>query len=104
SEIRKAAGIDDLVAGLGERRRKAALLVAPRVAVAVVGPDRAHRLVGLHRVPHVDEDADDVLEAPEEVIGRLESDFGLAAAPEEPRLPRTHRRDGGRAVDLTLVR
>src|SRR5881296_921056 len=102
-EVRIAPGVDDLVAGLGQRGRKPALLVAPRVAVAVVGPERSHDLVRLHRVPHVDEDADDVLEPPEEVIGRLEADVRLAAAREEPRLPRTHGGDGGRAVDLALI-
>src|SRR5262245_11119759 len=87
-----APGVDHLVAGLAERRREPALLVAPGVAVAVVGPERADDLAGRHGVPHVDEHADDVLEPPEVVIGPLEAGLGLAPAAEEPRLPRTHRR------------
>jgi hypothetical protein len=102
-EIRVAAGIHDLVAGLPERAWEALLLVAPGIAVAIVRPEGADYLGGLDRVPHVDEDPDDVLQPPEEVIRRLEPGVRLAAAGEEPRLPRAHRGDARRAVHLALI-
>src|SRR4029453_1190058 len=104
AQVRVAAGIDQRVAGLGQHGWEAALLVPPRVAVAVVGPERADDPVGGDRAPHVEEDADDVFQPPEEVIGRLEAGVGLAPAREEPRLPRADARDARRAVDLALVR
>ena len=46
-EVLIAAGIDELVALLLEHRREAHLLVAPGVAVAVIGKEAADRFVGL---------------------------------------------------------
>jgi hypothetical protein len=98
-----AARVDDLVALLGEDRREAQLLVAPGVAVAVVGPQRRHHLVVADLAPHVGEHRDDVLKAPEEVVGPGERLLGVALAAEEPRLPGGDAGDAGDAVGLALV-
>ena len=50
-QVLVAAGIDELVAELVEHRREADLLVAPGVAVAVIGEQAADRLVGLRAAP-----------------------------------------------------
>src|ERR1700733_10716113 len=67
-----AARIGELVAELLEYRRKADLLVAPGVAVAVIGKQASDRFVGLQLSPHIGEHRDHVFESPEEVIGVVE--------------------------------
>ncbi|MDT4840122.1 hypothetical protein FQZ97_739340 [compost metagenome] len=99
----EAPRIDQLEALLRQHRREAQLAVAPGVAVAVVGEQPADHLVARQFLPHRGVGADHVLQAPEEVVGPLEALRRIAAAGEEPRLP---RRDGGDArhlVDLALV-
>ena len=98
------AGIDQLVAGLRQRRREAALLVAEGVAVRVVGEHAADHLVGTRGIPQRRERAENVLQAPEEVIGPVEALRRIALAPEEVRLPRTVRGDARHLVDLGLIR
>ena len=92
-----------LVAGRCQRRRQAALLVAPGVAVGVVGEQAADHLVGRRAVPQREERRDDVLQAPEELIGPVEAFGRIALAAEEIRLPRAVGGDAGHLVDLGLV-
>ena len=75
----------------------------------VVWEEPANVFVGIELVPHVREDADDVLETPEEMVRVLErlprsriAGIGLTA--NEIRLPRRDRRDTGNALDLALCR
>jgi hypothetical protein len=98
-----AAGIDELVAGLGERRRQPALRIAPGVAVGVIGKKSAHDFVGRRPVPDRQIRGDHVLQAPEEMIGPGEAFLGIAVAAEEIRLPRAVRGDAGDLVHLGLV-
>ena len=71
-QVLVAAGVGQLVAELREHRREADGSVAPGVAVAVVGEEAADLLVGFDLPPHVGVDGDDVLEAPEEMVGVFE--------------------------------
>ena len=71
-EVLVAAGIDQRKAVLGQHRREADIGIAPGIAVAVIGEQAADHLVGVELVPHVGEDGDHVLEAPEIVEGVLE--------------------------------
>ena len=98
-----AAGIDQLVAGRGERRRQAALLVAPGVAVGVVREQAADHLVARRAVPQRGERRDHVLQPPEEQIGPVEALGRIALAAEEVRLPRAVGGDARHLVDLGLV-
>ncbi len=102
-EVLIAPGIEQLVPLLLQRRRKAPLRVTPCIAVAVIGEERSHDLVGLELAPHAHEDGNHVLEAPEEMVGPVEPLLGLAASGEEPRLPRRDRRDARRLVELALI-
>src|SRR5262249_16871911 len=83
-EVLVAARIEQaeplLLEGLGE----AQVDIAPGVAVAIVGEQATDFLVGGDGSPHRREHRDDVLQAPEEVIGPLEPFTGLAATAEEP--------------------
>ena len=107
-EVLVAAGIGELVALLRQHRREADLLVAPGIAVAVVGEQAADRLVGGDLAPHVGEDGDDVLEPPEVVIDVVERLPGRRAAArigllaDEPGLPRRHGGDARHLLDLAL--
>src|SRR6185437_2141297 len=87
-EILVAARIDQRVALLLQRLREADVRIAPSIAVAIVREQAAHLLVLRQRAPHRREHGDDVFEPPEEVIGPLEALIRLAAAREEPGLPR----------------
>src|SRR5262249_43076751 len=71
-EVLITAGIGKLVAELVEHRRESELLVAPGVAIAVVGEQSADGFVRLQLPPHIGEDGDDVLKSPEIVIGVVE--------------------------------
>ena len=102
-EVLIATGIDQGVAGAGERLGEAQLGIAPGVAVAVVGVEPADHLVGLELAPEVEEDRDDVLQPPEIVVGPLEAFRRIAAATEEVGLPRAKRGDAGDLVDLRLI-
>ena len=107
-EVLVAAGIDELVALFLEHRREAHLLVAPGIAVAVVGEQGADRLVGLDLAPHVGEDGDHVLEAPEVVIDVVEGlpsrrpARGVGLLADEPGLPGRLGRDAGDLLDFAL--
>ena len=107
-QILVAAGVGQLVAEFVEDRREADLCVAPGIAVAVVGEEPADLLVGVELAPQVGEDGDDVLEAPEEVVGVVErlpggrAAAGVGLAADEIGLPRRHRRDAGHLLDLAL--
>ena len=92
---REAAGVD---AG-----REAGRRIGEGVAVGVVGAQQPDDLVGLDRVPHVDEHPDELLGAPEEVVGPVEPGRRIATATEEVRLPRRQRRQARHAVGLALV-
>ncbi|MCY1273851.1 hypothetical protein D9M70_224650 [compost metagenome] len=100
----EAPRIDQLEALLRQHRREAQLAVAPGVAVAVVGEQPADHLVAAHAAPHGGVGGDHVFQAPEEVVGPLETFLRLAATGEEPGLPGRHGGDAGDFVDLALVR
>jgi hypothetical protein len=99
----EAAGIDRLVAALGEHRRHAVTGVAERVAVGIVRPQATDDFVGRKLVVHVDESRDQRLGAPEEMIGPLEALGRIAFAAEEIRLPRRVGGDARHLVDLAGV-
>ena len=101
--VLEATRVDEPEPFLRERSREAAPLVAPGVAVAVVGEEASHGLLRLHGLPSGDEVRDHVLEAPEEVVRPVEPLLRIAVAPEEPGLPGHHRRDAGHLVQLACV-
>ena len=72
-------------------------------AFAVVRPEAADHFVGRDAAPHRVKDPDDVLEAPEEMVSPFESGFRLAAAGEEPGLPRRDRGQARDFVELALI-
>src|SRR5262249_3603861 len=88
---------------LGQRRRQAKLGIAPGIAVGIVGKQAPHHLVGRAGIPQCQERRDDVLEAPEEVIGPGEAFLGIALAAEEVGLPGAVGGDAGDFVDLGLI-
>ena len=100
-EVLVAAGVDELVALLVEHGREAHLLVAPGIAVAVVREQRPDRLVGLDLAPHVGEDGDHVLQAPEVMVDIVEglpsrrAAAGIGLLADEPGLPGRYSRDAG---------
>ena len=101
--VLETAWVDQREALRLQRLRKAALLVAPGIAVSVVGEEATDLLVGGYRLPAGEEVADHVFEAPEEVIRPLEALARVPVATEEPRLPGHDRGDAGHFVELAGV-
>ncbi|MNF60731.1 hypothetical protein D3C84_423530 [compost metagenome] len=99
----KATRVDQLKALLRQYRRETELLVAPRIAVAVIGEQAADDFVGRHRPPHGAVSTDHIFQAPEKVVSPFETLLRLAATGKEPRLPRRHRGDARDFVDFALV-
>ena len=107
-QVLVAAGVEQFVAELVERRREAHLFVAPGVAVAVVREQRADYLIRVQLAPHVGEDADHVFEPPEVVIDVIEGlpcgrpTRWVCLLADEPGLPRRERGDARDFLDLAL--
>ena len=105
----KRPGSVSLYPCLAQDGRKADHLVAPGIAVAIVGKQRADRFVGRDLAPHAGENADDVFQAPEVmecVVERLPAlgIAGIGLARDEIGLPGRHRRDAGNLLQLALGR
>ncbi len=99
-EILIAAWIGELVTQFFKHRREAYRLVAPGVAIPVIGKESAHALVGLDLLPHVGVDRDHVLQPPEEMEGVVERLPGFWVArvgllTDEPGLPGSNGGDAG---------
>ncbi len=97
------SGIDDRVTSRRGTGRKACVGVGERVAVGIVRAQEADHLVRLRGIPDLDEDADELLGAPEEVIRPLEPDRRIPATREEVGLPRSECREARHTVGLALV-
>ncbi|MNP08039.1 hypothetical protein D3C76_1000940 [compost metagenome] len=99
----EATGIDQLKTLLRQHRWEAELLVAPGIAVAIIGKQAADHFVRRHRAPHRTVGADHIFKAPEKVVGPLEALIRLATPGEKPRLPWRHRGDARNLVDFALI-
>ncbi|MPM79120.1 hypothetical protein SDC9_126151 [bioreactor metagenome] len=88
---------------VGQRLGETQLLVAPGIAIAVVGEQTAHLLVGLHALPALGIGGDHVFQAPEDVIRPVKTGLRIAIAPKEPGLPRHHAGDAWHLVELAGI-
>ena len=85
---------------VGQNWREADNRVAPCVPITVIREKRTNRFVGIKLTPHVGEDGYYIFKSPEEMICEIERlptarVAGIALLPNEPRLPRSNRRNAG---------
>ena len=82
---------------------KAQCFIAPGVAVTVVREQAADFFIGLDAFPAVGEIADDIFQAPEEMVCPCKAFGWITLATEEPRLPRADGRNARCFVQFTHI-